>query len=81
MRTHTHTHILVPQVINATYKTNLLSLKNMLLVMFTKDTMVTPRESEWFGFYAPGQASVILPMNQTQLYLEVCARTRTAGRP
>eukprot|EP00116_Pleurobrachia_bachei_P007417 sb/3467679/ len=36
------------------YKENLLKLSNFTLIKFTKDSMVTPRESEWFGFYLPG---------------------------
>ena len=38
--------------------------------------MVQPRESEWFGFYAPGQDIDVLPLNQTALYTE--ARTWAA---
>lgn len=56
------------KVQNDTYKTNLLKLKNLVLIKFEQDTMVVPKESEWFGFYAPGQDKVILPINQTALY-------------
>jgi palmitoyl-protein thioesterase len=56
--------------INATYKTNLLKLTNMLLIKFNSDTMVTPRESEWFGFYNIGQASTMQMYNETTLYTE-----------
>jgi len=56
--------------INQKYKNNLLSLKNLVLVMFTEDTVVVPKESEWFGFYKDGSMSEILLMNQTRLYLE-----------
>lgn len=57
-------------VINATYKENLEKLKNFVLIKFLKDSMVIPKESEWFGFYAPGQATDIQEMNQTALYQE-----------
>jgi len=33
------------QVFNESYKTNLLNIKNLVLVMFENDTMVIPRES------------------------------------
>jgi Palmitoyl protein thioesterase. len=33
--------------------------------------MVQPKDSEWFGFYAPGQASTVLPLQKTKLYIEV----------
>lgn len=41
------------------------------MVKFLTDTMVVPQESEWFGFYTPGQDQEVLPLQQTQLYLEV----------
>ncbi|XP_076440551.1 palmitoyl-protein thioesterase 1-like [Babylonia areolata] len=56
--------------VNQNYKDNLLKLKNLVLVKFLQDTMVQPKESEWFGFYKPGQAEIVLPMNQTKLYTE-----------
>ena len=34
------------QSVNATYKSNLEKLKNLVLVKFSQDTMVIPRESE-----------------------------------
>lgn len=55
---------------NATYKANLLSLKNFVLVKFLQDTVVQPLESEWFGFYAPGQDVQVLPLRSTPLYTE-----------
>ncbi|UMM36114.1 hypothetical protein L5515_008422 [Caenorhabditis briggsae] len=55
---------------NPTYKRNLLNLKNILLVKFNQDHMVVPKESSWFGFYKDGDIDTILPMNETDLYLE-----------
>ncbi|XP_025193576.1 palmitoyl-protein thioesterase 1 isoform X2 [Melanaphis sacchari] len=55
--------------INTNYRENLLKLKNFILVMFTNDTMVIPKESEWFAFYSPGQDKEILPLEQSVLYL------------
>ncbi|CAJ0581973.1 unnamed protein product, partial [Mesorhabditis spiculigera] len=58
------------KVVNPEYKANMLKLKQFLLVIFSRDEMVVPRESTWFGFYKPGDLHTILPMNQTSLYLE-----------
>ncbi|KAN0041862.1 hypothetical protein ACTFIV_004412 [Dictyostelium citrinum] len=55
---------------NQTYKDNLLSVNNFVLGEFLADTIVIPRESELFGYYAPGQDNVILPMEKTDLYIE-----------
>jgi len=55
---------------NQTYKDNMISLNLFVMVKFTLDTMVYPRESEWFQFFAPGQNKVILPFNQTDIYVE-----------
>ncbi|XP_050401616.1 palmitoyl-protein thioesterase 1 [Patella vulgata] len=53
---------------NPVYKENLLKLKNLVLVKFLEDTMVDPKESEWFGFYVPGQAKKLLSVFETPLY-------------
>jgi len=55
---------------NSTYKENFMSLNNLVLVKFTEDTMVTPRESEWFGWYVEGQDEVTVPVENTTLYQE-----------
>jgi len=55
---------------NQTYKNNILKLSNFVMVRFTEDTMVQPIESEWFGFYAPGQDKNVLTLQQTPLYQE-----------
>lgn len=41
------------------------------MVMFSKDTMVIPKESAWFAFYSPGQDKEILPLEKSVLYLTV----------
>lgn len=56
--------------VNKTYRSNLMALDNMLLIKFNEDDMVIPRESSHFGFYAPGQATKILNLQQSRLYLE-----------
>eukprot|EP01094_Clydonella_sp_ATCC50884_P030204 TRINITY_DN976_c0_g1_i1.p2 TRINITY_DN976_c0_g1~~TRINITY_DN976_c0_g1_i1.p2 ORF type:complete len:133 (-),score=52.18 TRINITY_DN976_c0_g1_i1:315-713(-) len=68
---------------NDLYKQNMLKLSNFGMLKFDNDTMVQPVESEWFGFYAPGQDQVILPLEQTQLYLNDTIglqKLDTAGR-
>jgi len=55
---------------NAQYKTNLISLNQFTLVKFLNDTMVQPKESEWFGYYEEGQDIKTIPYNETQLYKE-----------
>jgi len=55
---------------NSTYKRNMISLNNLGLVLFLNDSVVQPRESEWFGFYKEGQDKIVLPVQNTTLYLE-----------
>jgi len=55
---------------NATYKANLMSLENLVLIKFEKDTVVVPRDSEWFGYYEIGSLSTILPMEDQTIYKE-----------
>ncbi|KAF8348139.1 palmitoyl-protein thioesterase [Amanita rubescens] len=65
---------------NATYGDNLALLKKLVLVVFTKDTMVVPKESAWFGAEpieegdeAQGRLLIeekIIPMRGQQLYVE-----------
>jgi len=55
---------------NSTYKENLLSLNHFVLVKFLNDTVVVPRESEWFGFYQTGQDKVVVAVENTTLYTE-----------
>ncbi|XP_064624573.1 palmitoyl-protein thioesterase 1-like [Lineus longissimus] len=55
---------------NSSYKTNLMKLKNFVMVKFLKDTMVDPRASEWFGFYKPGQGKNLYTLQESPLYKE-----------
>lgn len=47
-----------------------MKLKNFVMVMFGKDTMVDPKESEWFGFYKPGQGKEMYTLQESPLYQE-----------
>lgn len=56
--------------INETYKKQLTSLDNLVLVQFAQDEMVIPRESSLFGFYASNQTDKIVSLKQSNLYME-----------
>lgn len=56
--------------INSTYRDNLIRLRKLVLVKFENDSMVEPKDSEWFGFYAPGQAKKVIPLQKTKLFTE-----------
>jgi len=55
---------------NPTYKKNIISLNTYLLIYALEDTIVIPKNSPWFEFYALGQVSVTVALNQTQQYQE-----------
>jgi len=55
---------------NASYKANLLALKNLVLIRFQDDTMVLPPESQWFGFFKKGQGTELESLQETKLYKE-----------
>lgn len=59
------------RIMNTNYRDNLLKLKNFVLIMFTNDTIVIPKESAWFTFYTPGQDKEIMPLEKSVLYLTV----------
>ncbi|KAH3766545.1 palmitoyl-protein thioesterase 1 [Pelomyxa schiedti] len=51
-------------------KEHMLTLNNFVMVLFENDSVVIPRESEWFGFYANGEDSEVIPLRETDLYIE-----------
>jgi len=55
---------------NPSYAENLAKLENFVMIKHTEDSMVEPKESEHFAFYAPGQAKEIIPLRESPLYLE-----------
>ncbi|KAH8398047.1 hypothetical protein KR222_011638, partial [Zaprionus bogoriensis] len=57
--------------VNEAYAENLNKLKRFVMVKFLNDTIVQPRESQWFEFYAPGQDQQILPLSQSKVYTNV----------
>ena len=52
---------------NSTYKENFASLNNLVLVSFTEDTTVVPKESSKFFDFDP-IAKISIPFDQTDLY-------------
>jgi len=63
--------------INTTYATHLSSLNKLVLVLFSLDETVVPKESSWFGSYAPPKPNgtifddkVIIPMRMQEVYKE-----------
>mmetsp|Transcript_963 Transcript_963/g.1143 ORF Transcript_963/g.1143 Transcript_963/m.1143 type:complete len:348 (+) Transcript_963:259-1302(+) len=58
-----------PSKLNPSYKKAMASLNSVTLVKFAADTVVDPKESEWFGFFKPGGKTTILAFNETDDYL------------
>lgn len=56
------------KTLNPEYKARLSALANLVLVMFENDTMVQPKESEWFGFYKPGQDKDVYTLFQSEIW-------------
>ncbi|PSR91598.1 Palmitoyl-protein like [Actinidia chinensis var. chinensis] len=60
----------LPDERNTTYKERFSSLQNLVLIMFEQDTVLIPKETAWFGYYQDGAFDLILPPQQTKLYVE-----------
>jgi len=56
--------------INGSYKENLQKLENLVLVRFEDETIVQPKESEWFGYFRPGSVKEMVAMENTTLFTE-----------
>jgi len=54
---------------NATYAENLLKLEKMVLVMYSGDTVVVPRESSHFKFYKEGQSTEIVDFDDESVQM------------
>uniref|UniRef100_A0A6B2LC86 Palmitoyl-protein thioesterase 1 n=1 Tax=Arcella intermedia TaxID=1963864 RepID=A0A6B2LC86_9EUKA len=55
---------------NETYKQNIISLNNMVLLYTTVDDTVLPGRSGWFETYAPNDDSKIVPLEESALFVE-----------
>ncbi|KAG9018081.1 hypothetical protein FRB90_012377, partial [Tulasnella sp. 427] len=68
----------LPESRNETFRENFTSLNSLVLVLFSNDTTVVPKESGWFGSYAPTDDAAwtradpppIIPMREHPLYTE-----------
>lgn len=56
--------------INENYINNLQKLQRFVMVQFTEDTIVQPKESQWFEFYESGQDKIIVPLNESRIFIE-----------
>lgn len=56
--------------VNKTYINNLNKLNKFVLILFEEDSIVQPKETEWFGFYAPGQAKKLMTLQESALYIK-----------
>lgn len=63
--------------INETYIKNLSQLENFVMIKFDNDTMVEPVDSEWFGFYKPGQSVEVERLQESRIYTEVSTTSST----
>lgn len=64
----------IPDIHNTTYAKNLSSLNKLVLVLFFNDVTVVPKESSWFGSYAPSDETfpgekTIIPMRMQEIYV------------
>jgi len=82
--------VISPEARNSTFANNLASLNKLVLVIFTQDKTVVPKESAWFGSEAPAELtsysdqtlltssdSHIIPMRMQALYIEDWIGLRT----
>lgn len=65
---------------NRTYARRLASLANFVLVASAADTIIVPRESSWFGFYAPNSTTDIEPLRKSSLYTKDLIGLRALDR-
>jgi len=55
---------------NTTYAKNLPALNKLVLVLFSEDVTVVPKESAWFGSYDSSDEKTIIPMRMQELYVQ-----------
>ena len=56
---------------NAQFKSRLSSIDEFIMVMFSKDTMIIPKETAHFGFFKDESQKEVLPYNQTNVYSKI----------
>lgn len=50
------------RMVNKNYIQRLHSLNKFVMVKFSRDSIVTPLETSWFGFFKPMSTSIVLPV-------------------
>jgi len=55
---------------NDTYRQKIMSLNNLVLLMTYVDEIVQPPSSGWFESYAPDNDNEVIPLRQSDLYLQ-----------
>ncbi|KAL2330053.1 hypothetical protein Fmac_017634 [Flemingia macrophylla] len=55
---------------NSTYRQRFTSLQNLILIMFEQDKILIPKETAWFGYYPNGALHPVIPVQQTELYID-----------
>ncbi|XP_050086112.1 palmitoyl-protein thioesterase 1 [Anopheles aquasalis] len=58
------------RTINQSYIQNLQSLKTFIMVRFNKDSIVQPLDSQWFGYYKPGQDVQTQSLRESDVYIQ-----------
>ncbi|XP_052870898.1 palmitoyl-protein thioesterase 1-like isoform X1 [Anopheles cruzii] len=58
------------RTVNQTYINNLQLLNKFVMVRFNNDTIVQPVESQWFGYYKPGQDKETYTLRESNLFIE-----------
>ena len=69
----------IPTSRNQSYARNLASLHKLVLVLFTKDKTVVPKESAWFGSEAVPTEDMDFSMQNKQTPLGRQRQSRSAG--
>ncbi|KAH8287023.1 hypothetical protein KR054_000744, partial [Drosophila jambulina] len=54
--------------LNTFYIENINRLKKFVMVKFLNDTIVQPKESQWFEYYTNGQDKLITPLKDSRVY-------------
>ncbi len=54
-------------------------MSNVVLVKFENDTMVQPKESEWFGFYKEGQDKETYTLQESKIWTKVSVSAQYSG--
>jgi len=55
---------------NATYNANLVKLNNAILMFSDDDNVIRPQASGWFEFFAPDQDKTVVPLTQSDFWLQ-----------